>query len=174
MADGWLTPANIVATCGAIASVTACIISWRVFRWQRSNDEPAVTVDAHLDRSSKFYTLRVMVQNPSLTGWNGVSVQLIKPSGILGIDNSYTKDRGFTSAGSVPFDLEEERVSRTFPLRLIVLPQAFGSAFILITSPDPGSEIKLSMRLSLASNEAVQRKRTIAIKRTLPALTSTA
>lgn len=175
MADGWITPANIIATCGLIASATACAISWRVFRWQRSSDSPVVSLeDYSRSRGTPYYMLQIGLSNPAAYALRVTSCAIVRPRRVVGISDARTKDRGVMSAGSVPETLSGEALSSKFEFPLTATAGQSKFAWLFVESPDPTKPLNLSIRLSLASNEAVQRNRTIAIKRTLPALISTA
>jgi len=183
MTDGWLSPATVVGAWSAIAATAAALIAWRVFRWQRQADLPVVICELGNDKDApQWLSININVRNSTGTRWRVNEVLIRSPRSARGVSQS----RGPTitdNYGSFRLDWAqcEAAASNPIPVAMSVAPAgsrsagtwsdvAWESVYLLRSSL---RSRKLSMRLTLLSMDAVQRKTVIAIKRQLPDATQT-
>ena len=176
--NGWASPATIVGAWSAVAGTAAAVIGWRVFAWQRQSDVPVVTCDFDLHTKIEgWLVLELHVNNVTATRWKLHTLTFRPRSAARGIseDDGYQQDKH----GGSSFAPEAAALSAS---SIIALHRSFNPAGTERTMWQPGSSgiervylfrpsirsSKLSMRLSLVSKDAVQRKIVIAIRRDAP------
>ena len=166
----------------AVAATASVVVAWLVYRRQGKADLPVIEAKV-TPREESWWEVTVTMTNRSDVVWRVTTVAVKKPRGAkLLACRSVTDNRGNLA---LPTDLDA--LGNAVPTILETAPagsnggrfHAMGSSDrhsepFLLHIPSPIRSRMLSMRLSLASSEAAQRKRTIAIKRTLPAHASTA
>jgi hypothetical protein len=173
---------------GALGAVAAAWIAWLVFKAQKSADIPAVTIDLLPRQPDGWIEMIVVLQNRDEAEWRLEALTITRPRGVKAV--SYFDIPRATKG--VPWNAEQEiaaldlaKLTASPKPRLRVMPAGTrGQSMIVGTSdkhherfsvllPSPRPK-KLSIRLSLVSNDAVQRRTTIATVRELPAPTSKA
>lgn len=179
----WTTPVTIISIWSAVAGTIASFIAWRVFRWQRQSDIPIINCEIEKD-GPEWLVMRVIVRNVTDTVWKSEQTRIVSPKSARGI-----------SEQCIPLDQNRMNPSPDFVAARHLASRIFGMEAQVAAAGTPrhqylgGGDVsyeriyvlrssitgkKLSMRLSLASMDAVERRITVAIKRQLPAAAKTA
>ena len=177
-----------VSIIGAMAAIASAWIGWRVYKRQIRADEPTAEIVIR-PHSANCWNIEITVQNSSDVMWSATDAEVLKP-GSAKIVSLSSIPKPATNTPWDPPDVaapDPDKMTSKARMHISVRPRnthsssslIMGSgdrhseALFLVTPPSKRS-IKLSMRLNLASNEAVQRKITIPIMRTLIADMQTA
>ncbi|TZG28584.1 hypothetical protein FYJ91_00030 [Sphingomonas montanisoli] len=164
---------------GAIAATAASIIAWRVFRWQRQAEFPVVTCSPRQAvEHDDWIALNIVVRNVTDTAWRSTRMSIKRPRGAKGF-SAMLAERTGTFDDLINFQAAERTCSSVFKMGAETAAagtprhQHWGGGDVshetiyLLKSSIRSS--KLSMRLSLVSTDAIERRITIAIKRQLEA-----
>ncbi|NTS31382.1 hypothetical protein HQ945_08965 [Phyllobacterium sp. BT25] len=168
----------------ALAAVAAAIIAWRVYRTQSQVDRPAVEVQ--LERINRhIIKLSVIILNRSDVGLKAESLRVKSPKEATLVAENLVGSFNDMGNWMVDFDaLDGSKFDRNTTMSVSIGPRGskgtrWGEGerqrqdLLLFVQPSSRSRI-LSMRLTLVSMEAVQRRTTIAITRALDAENSIA
>lgn len=174
MDGGWLDPSTLVAAWSAVAATVACVIAWLVYGQQQEADKPIVTCELVSPKNNdEVVHFHLHIRNVGDTRWSADKIEIVRPSSGLafrprsrasGEDEAEWKAAQVAGASStvlLNIDLE--------PYGTAVFQRPADSkraTVYLLRSSIPSN--KVSMRLTLLSKDAVQRRKVIAIKRTLP------
>ena len=177
MGGGWLDPSTLVAAWSAVAATIASAIAWRVYRNQSEAEAPLVSCVVRPDaKISEIICVSLEIRNYSDAAWRIVELRIPWPRGVRAIHQRDARSRHPIS----PEDIRLESLSAaTSTVDMGHDLRPVGDTGIRGRRNDirhvdvylARSSIrskKVSMRLILASNDAVQRRKVIAIKRTLP------
>lgn len=177
--------AIFISLVGAAASVASAIIAYRVLARQARADMPAV--EAAVRGNQPIYFVDVTMTNRAACGWGIERAAVRRPLGariVSEFDLPKIED-GYGNSAPDFSELASMRLGKSAKTHLRVAPAGRASQGLIIGSGDRHSETlvvllprwalsrKLSIRLSLASSEADQRRTTIDIVRELPAATRT-
>lgn len=180
MAD-WLSPASITGIWSALASTAAAVIAWRVFAWQRkSSAEVVVTCEiAPAAKDPDWLILSLTVRNLTSTDWKLEELAFRPATSAKGV--SFSSGGSIDRFGGREFDSVTAHYNASSPVPLChrvasagTQRNPMGGTWSEVTTEnvylDRASirSAKLSMRLSLLSMDAVQRRIVIAITRELP------
>ncbi len=178
----------LISAISAIAAVVGAIIALLVYLRPYKVQPPKMTVT--VGRSDGLYRIEVGAKNWSVQNWAAIEMNVLRPRGSKIV--SEFEARQSDGAGGVvinPQTIDWPARSNTCRMYLAVAPRGSSpkghSALImgqsdsahetlLLLVPDSMRSRKLSMRLTLVSNDAVDRAKTITIKRTLPDAKNTA
>ncbi|ABE64081.1 hypothetical protein Nham_3350 [Nitrobacter hamburgensis X14] len=178
--------AIIISALSALASIASAIIAYRVLARQAQAEMPAVEVVVRGERSVCF--VDVTMTNRSPCGWGAEQATARLPLGakLISEFDMPKVDDGYGNSGTDVAAIGNVTLARRAKMYLRVAPAGKEARGLMNGSGDRHSETllvslprwafpkRLSIRLSLASSEADQRRTTIDIVRELPAATKAA
>ncbi|WP_378944419.1 hypothetical protein [Mesorhizobium sp. ANAO-SY3R2] len=168
----------------AVAAGTAAWIAWVVYRKQVTADLPVVSIAITPTDVADWYEVTIEVANRSDVEWQAEEAVVTAPNGaklISSFDVAREPDRYGNPGAHVINLIDPLRISSKAKPRIKVLPAgASGGNSMIIGSRDRHSETlflflpsaasrSVSIRYSLASTEAAQRRSDIEISRALTA-----
>lgn len=182
----WQTAASIV---GAVAGITGMVtgalalyVSWRVYRRQVLADLPVVTADV-TPHSPNWWEVTVTVENRSRAEWQTEQMSVRRPFGakIIHRYRAVVPDEAEPWKPGALVLPDPATMSKRVRPGIRVLPEGDGSSrpvfmgtsdrhsvtFLLHASPSFWRGRRLSLRLSLSSNESIHRRSTKTITRQL-------
>lgn len=188
MNEGWTAPSTVVAAISAFAAMISGVIAWMTYRSLRTQDRPVVTAQWHAGPHPGWMTLRIQLTNRSQHGWKAQWCEVRRPKLSRCVSAHYVSEH---SAKTVNYPLAriEATASKRCGMLLAVarsgtkatLPSlgryGFGdeaSEDVFISVPRSRRRERFSIRLMLASTEAVERRMVSTIKRTAPVQASEA
>ena len=185
MTSEWTSPSVIASAISAAAATAAAVIAWMVYRQQRRGEDTTPQIHCEVKavgEQPEWYRLWICLENFSAIEWDIELLDIRRPRGTLVAPQDKLRiDAGvFTGLAKDPFNFDPRLMAREvrfeITLRTPTTPGRFArdrlNLHFFVYSPRSIAESVLSMRLSLRSRENIQRRKVIAIKRTLPANTS--
>lgn len=170
----WTRPAVIVSAFAAVAAtISACaaIVSALNSRWTRRLAEAAPGLDVNCTitpaKSAGWYHVQTVITNPTRSRWRSEWLEVTRPRGAR-----LVKPLGGNPTPLPAVDLSA--TSNVMPFGLEIGPHGTGADQIhhfvnLCVPPMRSSSFKLLLRLHCVSLDAIQRRCTIDIHRTLMA-----
>jgi hypothetical protein len=167
-----------------VAATAATLVAWRVYRRQRDDDAPVINCELRRTSPNGWVALSVIVKNITDTRWRCEKFEIRRPRTGRGISRWDAPSTNGRYGQEVDWPAAEAVAARTFAGTAQVAPAGtprhphLGGGDVsredifLLRSSIPSN--KVSIRLTLASMEAIERRITIIIKRQLPAEPATA
>lgn len=167
-----------------MAATAASVVAWRVYRRQREDDAPVVNCEIDQGGQPAWVTLRVVVRNITDTRWRCEKFEIAKPRTGRGISRWAAPSINGGYGQEVDWEAAETAAARVFKGTAEVAPvgtprhprlgggDVSRETIYLLRSSLRSN--KVSIRLTLASMDAIERRMTITIKRQLPAEAATA
>jgi len=187
MGDGWASPAVVVAGVVAAISAVTGVIAWLTYRATAPRDVPIAKLNIRHERASRPYvTCDLTLENPSGSTWVEIVFEILRPRGLIYADSADVRSYQSRTDNDVKqFDTAFERVASQTPIVISGTLHAWGSTSrvvfgrggnptdelkrsILIQSSSLGGRHDLSIKVSLASNDARPRRHVIQIRRQIP------
>jgi len=178
----------VVSGIAAAASVTAAIIAYKVYSRQARSDLPIATATLRA-LPDQWLEMEIELINRSEVHWKLETVSVRWPPGAKIVsqwDTPREQATNWNPGGYLPNNIDLSKSNSWTYTNLEVAP-ATGSSLTNVMGHKPRhsetffvrlpgwmASSRLSIRANLASNEAVQRHKTIAISRTAPAAVKTA
>lgn len=169
--DSWAPINAIISGLAALGGLAAAWIGVLVYRKQREGEFPVVSV-----RVISQTSVEILVDNYSSTEWVIESLELLKPSGMRG--NLTSEVETYDPSGRIvrmaEDDLESRLLTGSIPINYVVRPAGTNAGIMGIGSSDK-SRVSIylrgaphgpqKLRLHLASQDVVQRRKSLVIKR---------